>query len=55
MLVDYRDIASHVYIAFFLNPKKFLQFLENIVFKRIKTISWIKSEFNTIQKLIFMY
>jgi hypothetical protein len=44
MLDDYRDFASHVF-----------QFLENIVFKRIKTISWIKHEFNTIQKLLFMH
>jgi hypothetical protein len=27
--------------SFYKNPKKFLQILENIVFKRIKTIFWI--------------
>jgi uncharacterized membrane protein len=40
--------------SFYQNPKKFFQFLENIVFKSIKTISWIKYEFSTIQKLIFV-
>jgi hypothetical protein len=46
MLEDYRNIA-----------KKIISIpIENIIFKRIKTISWIKYEYNnTIQKLIFMY
>jgi hypothetical protein len=52
MLNDYRDIIllRMCIYSFYKILKKFFQFLENIVFKRIKTISWIKYKFNTNYK-----
>jgi hypothetical protein len=41
--------------SFYKNPKKFLQILENIVFKRIKTIFGIKYKFNTLVKPNWCY